>query len=424
VGKTFLLTHFVRERRSLFFGATQQAEAVELARLAEAVRIQLGDRTADLTGGAFGSWESALRALAALASDRALAVVLDEVPYLARSTRGFASIVQVLWDHLPPGTKLMLVLTGSAIGTIEEMLGAHGPLRGRPSVAMRVDPLDPQQARVFLPRLARVRYLEAYAACGGYPLHLRSWNARASTRENLLHLAATAGGVLLEDARSMLLEELTDAVGYGRVLAAVGRGKTRYGEIANEAGQRVEAAIETLIRGGFLRKSLPVGAPKGARPSYELSDPYVAFWFSCLFGNETAIEGGQGTAVLVRVAPLWQRHVGWVFEEAARAHAARLVARGTLPRELVVGRWWTATGPQCEVDVLGLRGRHTALVGEARWASRPFDDRDVFDLRRKLERVPSPVASPLLAFWSIRGPSAATRRARAVAFSLADILAA
>lgn len=46
VGKTFLLAHFVQRKRAVFFGATQQAEAVELRRLAEAVRRDLPACTA------------------------------------------------------------------------------------------------------------------------------------------------------------------------------------------------------------------------------------------------------------------------------------------------------------------------------------------------------------------------------------------
>ncbi|HTW98875.1 MAG TPA: hypothetical protein VMD59_08870 [Acidimicrobiales bacterium] len=34
---------------------------------------------------------------------------------------------------------------------------------------------------------------EAYAACGGYPHHLTSWDQSASTEENLLRLAFTSG---------------------------------------------------------------------------------------------------------------------------------------------------------------------------------------------------------------------------------------
>jgi len=52
------------------------------------------------------------------------------------------------------GSKLMLVLTGSAVGVIERVLGPGGALRGRPTVSLRLDPLDVIKARAFLPRLA------------------------------------------------------------------------------------------------------------------------------------------------------------------------------------------------------------------------------------------------------------------------------
>ncbi|MGA2165673.1 MAG: ATP-binding protein, partial [Solirubrobacteraceae bacterium] len=138
VGKTFLLSHFAEHRRAVFFGATQQAEGIELARLADTVRRDLGDRAADLAGGRFASWEAALRFFAALAVEESLTVVLDEVPYLVRSTEGFASIVQAVWDHIAQGTKLMLVLTGSAIAMMEAMVGAGGALRGRATLTLRL----------------------------------------------------------------------------------------------------------------------------------------------------------------------------------------------------------------------------------------------------------------------------------------------
>jgi hypothetical protein len=316
----------------------------------------------------------------------------------------------------------MLVLTGSAVGVIDQVLGESGPLRGRPTWARRLDPLDLVAAREFLPRLSAERFFEAFAACGGYPLHLRSWNPRASFRNNMRALALSPAGLLLTDAAGMLAEELGGATGYPRILAAVGRGRTRYGEIANEAGQRVEGPLETLVRAGFLRRAVALGAPRAAKPLYEIGDPYLAFWFACLYANQTEIEAGQGDALLKRIGPLWQRHVGWVFEEQARAHAARLVLRGELPKNLVVGRWWSHSGEDVEVDVLGLEGSKTALIGEARWQDRPLDVRDLGELQAKLRRVPSPVARPLFAVWGRRGATAQAVAAGARSHGLAQML--
>ncbi len=422
VGKTFLLSHFVRGRRAVFFGATQQAEAVELRRFAEAIARDLGPAQLDLAGGGFASWEAALRFVAALARQEALIVALDEVPYLAQSTPGFASIVQVVWDHVQPDTRLMLCLTGSAIGTIESMLGPGGALRGRPTWARRLDPLTPPAARVFLPQLSTVAFLEAYAACGGYPLHLRRWDPDVGAEANLLRLAATPGGLLFEDALGILREELPDVGGYPRILAAIGRGRTRASEIADEAAQRIEHPLDVLVRAGFVRRSVPLGAPRRTRPIYEIDDPYLAFWFSVLYSDAALIGGGQGRAVLRRRREQWQKHLGWVFEELARLHAARLVATGELPEDLVVGRWWSTSSPPVEVDVLGMCGSRSVLLGEARWQERPLGAREVAGLLAKAVAVPDPAVDPILALWGRGGLEPRLRSDQVRGYDLGQML--
>ena len=422
VGKTFLLSHFSRDKPALFFGATQQAEAVELRRFAEAAGRDLGPGTLDLAGGTLASWEAALRLVAALAEQGPLIVILDEVPYLTQSTPGFASIVQVVWDHLRRGSRLMLVLTGSAVGTIESMLGPAGALRGRPTLARRLDPLSAPRARVFLPRLSATGYFEAYAACGGYPLHLRRWNPDVGTDANLVRLAATPGGLLLEDALGILREELPEVGGYPRILAAIGRGRTRPSEIADEAAQRIEHPLEVLVRGGFVRRSVPLGAPRRTRPIYEIDDPYLAFWFSVVYSDMAQIGAGQGRAVLRRRREEWQKHLGWVFEDVARQHAAQLVADGDLPGDLVVGRWWSTSGPPAEVDVLGLLGARSALLGEARWQERPLGQRDVARLLAKSSVVPDPIDEPLLVLWGRGGLEPQLRSEQIRGYDLAQML--
>ena len=352
-------------------------------------------------------------------------MILDEVPYLARSTPGFASIVQVVWDHLRPGTKLVLVLTGSAVGVMEEILGAGGALRGRPTLSLPLAPVDLIAAREFLPDLPAAELLQAYAACGGYPLHLRQWNARRSTQDNLRRLAFTPGGVLLEDADGMLREELSPTGGYAQILAAIGRGRTRphcrrSSHIAGEV--RIDHALDVLIRTGFVSKVLPVGAPRGARGTYEIPDPYLRFWFQVLYTETALIEGGQGDAVLERVLPRWQTHVGLVFEEQVRAHARRLTQRGELPADLVVGRWWSQRGASVEVDVLGLRGSRTALLGEARWQAAPLGRRDLEALHRKVPFVPNPVDEPTLVLWGRGGVHPEVRSVGALGFSIEDVV--
>ncbi|HLQ33260.1 MAG TPA: DUF234 domain-containing protein, partial [Chloroflexota bacterium] len=253
-------------------------------------------------------------------------------------------------------------------------------------------------------------------------LHLHEWDQHASAESNLLRLAMSAGGILLEDASGILREELPETGGYAKILAAIGCGRSRYSEIAGLAEQRVDQPLDVLTRTAFVRRAVPVGAPKAATPLYELADVYLAFWFGVLYSEIPQIEAGQGRQVLKRVQPRIETHLGRVFEQAARDHACRLVDKDQLPSDLVVGRWWSSRGPSCEVDVLGLLGSRSYLLGEAKWQSQPLANRDLEALRRKVTYVPKPVDEPVYALWGRGGADPEVKRSGALVFSLEAML--
>ena len=76
----------------------------------------------------------------------------------------------------------------------------------------------------------------------------------------------------------------------------------------------------------------------------------------------------------------------------------------------------------CVMDVLGLRGTRTHLIGEARWQQQPLDSRDLEALRRKVSRVPRPVDTPVYALWGRGGVAPEVRAAGALGFSIEDVL--
>ncbi|MGH9074472.1 MAG: ATP-binding protein, partial [Acidimicrobiales bacterium] len=397
VGKTFLLQHLLARvgnaATPVYFEATQAGEADQLRRFADTLHAALGPGELP-PGPPFASWEHAIGFCAYVARSRPLVVVLDEATYLMASTPGFTSIVQAVWDALAGtarGPRLWLALAGSAVGLIEDSLAYRGALYQRPALALRLQPFTAKEASEFAGHPDPVALFEAYAACGGYPLHLDSWAFDRPTAENLLKLAGTPGGVLLEDAH-LFLASLPES--HRRVLIAIGQGRARRSEIANEAGARVDRSLDSLVQARLVRAVTPLGAPQKARPEYRVTDPYLRFWFRVLANHAQRVEAGQGAEVLSHTAGEWQGQLGFVFEQAARQHAVRLVRDGALPAGTLVDEWWATSGDQCQVDVLGLLDHRTVAVGEARWQSRALGTPEIEALHRALRRVPDPVASP------------------------------
>lgn len=425
VGKTFLLQHFqeaVRPAATVYFEATQAGQATQLRRFADALRRALGPDGAPPYD-TFTGWEQALEVCAYVARSRPLTVMLDEATYLMSSSPGFASTVQAVWDGIASsarGPALLLVLSGSAVGMIEDALDYRGPLYQRPTLRLHLNPFTATEAYRYLDRPDPTALLEAYAACGGYPLHLDAWDFRGQTAENLLRLAGTAGGLLLEDGAA-LLYSLQDPM--RRVLLAVGQGRSRPAEIANDAGQaRVDRHLEALQRARLVEGLVPVGEPHKAKPIYRVADPFLRCWLRLLANHVQRVEAGQGSAVLEHGQGEWQHHIGTVFEEAARGHAVRLVQDGDLPGGTLIGEWWATSGPPCQVDVLGVKDHRTILIGEARWQRQPLGPRDVDALARKQQLVPKPVAQPLLALWGRGGVRPEVVVGQVRGYSLLDVL--
>src|SRR5215217_652932 len=141
VGNTYLLASFASGRRAIYFTATRQdTEERQLARFTDRLREQLGDKVSELITGPFSDWESAVRFVVRLAEQEPLLVVIDEVPRLNSAAGNFGDLVSAVWENHVRDQRLMLVLSGSAVTVMEEMLGPQGGLHRRPGLEMRMDP--------------------------------------------------------------------------------------------------------------------------------------------------------------------------------------------------------------------------------------------------------------------------------------------
>jgi hypothetical protein len=125
VGRSYLLEQFATGKPMIFYQATQQTEASELAGFTAAVRAFLGEGGLP-PGYDFPGWGEALDFLSARNGER-LVVILDQFPYLAASTTGLPSIVQRWWDQKGRASNLMLILCGSAPRFMEGLDGAAAP---------------------------------------------------------------------------------------------------------------------------------------------------------------------------------------------------------------------------------------------------------------------------------------------------------
>ena len=378
VGKTFLLRRFLEQldpAEGAYHACSYLSPTAELAAVLEEPALRTRHPVAP--GETFGDY---LDAIAESARDRLLVVTLDEFPYLLGADDHVVAAMQRFWDRIAEtNTRLLLIITGSAISTMTRIVSSRGPLFARPTSLLQLHPFDFTTSASFLgvdtesaPQRQRA-VLEARTACGGYPLLLERWNLDASAEQNLTALAAGPLDPLVAMSNVLLLD-LPDARGVRSTLAAIGRGVHKHGEIQSRTDQRIDAALSTLISGGFVQSVQPIGSKeeKGARKQYRIADEHLLFSFAIIDPYRQLFEANQGDAVLAGSTTRWRSLVEAAFEREARDHALRLVRSGSLEAPTAVGEWWATSPKQCQIDVVGIDTMtgDWRFAGEAKWVKR------------------------------------------------------
>lgn len=381
VGKTELLSRFIEGRRGLLLEATAGTVADQLGDLTRILAEATDDpllREQPLT-----SWPAAFAAIQRFATERCV-VVLDEFQYLAQADKALPSLLARWWRETGRHLPLVLVLSGSAVSFFSrDVLGHGSALFGRRTGQLQLAPFDYRQAALFVPDWSAEEKVRAFAVWGGMPYYLSQLDPAASLGENILRTTLARDGVLREEARLLLFEELAEPRLYFSVLRAMAGGDTRVSQIANRIGSdpsaitRVLDALASLL---LVRRVVPVTASLRGRTrqtSWEILDPYLRFWFRFVLPFEERLLRPEDQ----------RRHLEETVQPTLDAFVSRPtfehIAQNYLREQrlgVTVGFWWgqvpTGEGRRTEtreVDAVVLReGGSVAAIGSCKWTTGPM----------------------------------------------------
>jgi uncharacterized protein len=370
VGKSTLIREAAKERPHIFYQATRVTSSLNL----EAFKLEIA-RTlgADELLSGIGDWLAVLHYLARAAEHRrGVIVLLDEFPYLADTDPALPSIIQKFWDSGAPQIgNLKLLLCGSMISQMKELLAERNPLYGRKTLALDLSPLSLRDAGQFVPRYKSEEKLLTYAVFGGVPFYLQLSNRQTTLRDNVVQLLLTQTGSLVDEPVVLLQSELREISRYASILAAIADGCTKHGEIIGRVREIGDSKtlgpyLEKLERMRLIRivKSMDA-SPKERDRRYFIADPLIAFWHHFVRPNLSSIAQGFGDEVWKhQIAPHLDVFMGGMFEEICREHARQFSQERFPAPAQEVGRIWQA---DYDIDVAGRLLDESMLYGECRW---------------------------------------------------------
>jgi uncharacterized protein len=371
VGKSELIREALRGRPHVIYQATRVTSSLNLEAFKAEIARVLGD---DAVLAGLADWLGILHYLAQSAERvSGLTVVLDEFPYISDAEPALQSILQKFWDSgAPRAGHLKLILCGSMIAHMEDLLAERNPLYGRKTMVMDLGQLPARDAAQFFPHYSLEDRLMAYAVFGGVPYYLQLCNPEATLEDNVVRLLLSNTGPLVDEPTVLLQAELRDIQRYASILTAVADGCTKYGEIIGRVKEISESGtlgqyVEKLERMRLIRivRSIDAG-PKERDRRYFIAEPLVGFWHRFVRPNLSSIAQGFGRDVWHhQIFPMYRDFMGGAFEEICREHA-RQHSQECLPAPAQeVGRIWHA---DYDVDIAGRLLDGSMLYGECKWS--------------------------------------------------------
>jgi len=327
----------------------------------------------------YEDWFQAMEELArACLGEQRHIIILDEFPYAVASEAGLPSALQNAWDHHLRFSNVAMVLCGSHVGMMEQLMNAHAPLYGRMSGPLQVRPLPFAATTANFPRYNAEQRVAVYAMLGGVPAYLEQFSDALSLSANVRQHLFHETGLFRTDPDYLIGEQVRDLSNYQAVLSAIAGGARRPAEIALAAAlpQRSTADpyLARLAEMDYVRRELPVTVPPAKRPSsrlgrYVLADHYLRFYFRFVRPHLNLLAQQLYDQVWDRISEQLRAFIGvTAFEELCRAWVLAQAQADRLPLAVEeVGSHW---GGGMQVDVAAINWREKALLlGEAKWGT-------------------------------------------------------
>jgi len=140
VGKTTLISEFIRDKHALFFLASEESEAQN--------RTAFKEKAADfidsdlLRAASVSKWDVIFQAIMDAPHPAKPIIVIDEFQYIGKSNPAFLSVFQRIWEAILKDREVMVILCGSLIHMMEsQTLAYSSPLYGRRTAQIRLQQL-------------------------------------------------------------------------------------------------------------------------------------------------------------------------------------------------------------------------------------------------------------------------------------------
>lgn len=283
-----------------------------------------------------------------------MVVVVDEYTHLyAMNDSGAVdSVFQCIIDNRL--AHIELILSGSNIGMMKDLLQERNPLYGRFAASIKLEELNYLDAAKFYPDKSAYDKVAHYAVFGGSPFINQALNPVATLRENIIGTILNPMSPVYLYASQLVFSDNSLNVNSERIFSALGNDRKRYTEI--EDALRVKKTgnlakqIKALTDLEILSRNIPINKPNdNKKATYELNDNLLRFYYAFVYKNSSALQVLGAEAFYDEyVAPVLTHFIAHHFEDICREYFSLQVHSGRMNGVRSIGSYYLDTAVRGE----------------------------------------------------------------------------
>ena len=339
-----------------------------------------------------------------------IVVVIDEYPYLKKATDSATvdSIFQNIIDNRL--SNIELVLSGSHIGMMKDLLQERNALYGRFAVTIKLNELNYLDAARFYPDRTPYDKVAHYAVFGGSPFVNQALTPAATLRENVISTILNPVSAVYLYASQLLLSDYSVKINAERIFSVIGNGKKRYTEIEDKLDVKktgnLSKQIKSLTELEIVSRNSPINKiGDNKKATFEINDNLLRFYFTFIYKNASALQVLGAEAFYDEyVAPTLTDFISRRFEGICRDYFSLQVRSGKLKGVRNIGSYYyddPVHRKNGEFDV-ALELADGYAIYEAKYYAQPMT---LDEIRREAQQVANikELAVKQLGFIAING---------------------
>ena len=327
--------------------------------------------------------------------DKKILLIIDEYPYLKQTKKKneVDSYMQAVIDRLPENVKL--ILCGSYITIMKELLAEDNPLFGRFSLIQHIHDFDYYDASQFYPDLPVREKVAFYGVFGGCPYVLENLEVDKSIKDNIIRLLLPETAIIRSHIENVMLKEIQKSFD-ARILESLGNGKKKYSEIREQLGGAetglLDKQLKILLDMETIQKTEPINRRNDKKKQfYEITDNLMRFYFSLIFGTAgTIVRIGEEQYYARNIEKTLEQFISRRFEGITLQYFHRMALQGKYSDIEDFGSYWyddPVNKTNGEFDCVIKRNGDLYDFYECKYFDRPMTQKECEQERNRLRGI-------------------------------------